>query len=245
MKRRKQNVVWLPPDTTHGIELASNNLSSPTAPAVMSALLTVPVNASPGTYVVGTFPVVGDWANDEGILVNEASGFTLSDLYKSGYRLRRICGQFWAAWINQVDADADAPCNVMVTMAFQVMQTNDNGDPADAEAGIPDIYETTRNPWIFRRSWILTNYAQNPTGPKLGVITTGNAAFNVREGTFFDQKTARTVGRDQRLFMCVQVTPLDGDPVGAAEQQIKFWWNFRMLGSLFKVSASNRHHSSR
>lgn len=244
MKRKAPNVVWLPPDTTHGIETASSDLSSPTAPAVMRGLIQVPPGASPGTYTVWTGGIAGDMANDESVLVNATTGVTLADIYRSGYRLRRVCGQFFAAW-EQADVDVDSPCNVMLTMALQVMQTDDNGNPADVPAAIPDIYETTRNPWIFRRSWILTNYAQNPTGQKYGLISTGNAALNVREGTFFDQKTARTVGRDQRLFMMVQCTPLDGDPVGAATGNIFFWWNFRMLGSLFKVSSSNRRHSSR
>lgn len=246
MKRRRPNVVWLPTATESGaLGQQSGTISTSTDSGIKRYLVQVPATASAGTYAVHIAPVVGDWSNTEAMLVGPGTNNTFADMYSAGYKLRRLVGWIWPC-LEQAADDVDAPVNFVVTAAFQVMQINDAGDPIDAEAGIPDMYGNQGNPWIWRRSWIMTQYGRASNGqPTYGVANVADASLNIRESAFFDAKTARTIGRDQRLFLCMQATALDGDPVGAAASNVIFFTNYRTLGTLTRGAPGNRRHSTR
>lgn len=243
-RRTKPRVVWLPPSPTNRIGNLGGELAD-TAQAIPGvAGFNLPTGV--GEYTGLIVPVVGDAGNTGNFIVGASSNaynHSLSDLFSSGYRLRRICGHIWPN-IAQVDnGNADAATNFVVTVGFQVQSTEESGVPANGSEGAPDIYATQENPWIWRRSWLLSNYSNQPTAPKFGLAGPSQGGFSIREGSFIDQKTARVVGPDQRLFMSLSATALDGSGQGA-NSQIIFFWNFRVLASL-KSNLGNRRNASR
>lgn len=250
MKRRRQPVVWLPVQAETGNpDPQSGSITSVTQVSIKRHGISIPAGSTPGVYSVGIFPVVGDWSNDQSLIVNPATAYTFADMYAGGYKLRRIVGHIWPYVDLLRQGGPGNPANTInavVTCAFQVMQTNDNGDPVDAEAGIPDMYGNAGNPWIWRRSWILTNYTNaQDNNQGWGVQSVADASLNIREGAFFDQKTARRIGPDQRLFLCVQATSLDGSEEGPNPFDVTIITNYRTLATLTKGTLGNRRHSSR
>lgn len=250
MRRRRQPVVWLPvqaetgnPDPNSGAITAVNQVS------IKRHGISIPAGSTPGVYAAGIFPVVGDWSNDQSLIVSAASNTTFADMYAGGYKLRRIVGHIWPyvdVFRNGGQGNPANTINAVVTVAFQVMQTDDSGNPVDAEAGLPDIYANAGNPWIWRRSWILTDYTNVSAAQQgWGVQSVADASLNLREGAFFDQKTARRIGPDQRLFLCLQATSLDGSPEGPNPFDVTIYTNYRTLATLTKGTLGNRRHSSR
>jgi len=197
---------------------------------------------SQGVFDGLAIPVVGDHSNAGNFIVGTSTDSkTLGDLFGNGYRLRRICGHIWPH-LNQVAAGG---LNYIVTIGFQVMSVGEAGLPANSEEAVLDSYATQDNPWIWRRSWLLTNYLNPDVGAgeqTMGLSGPAQGGMSIREGSFIDQKTARTVGVDQRLFMCIQATCL-----GAASQGgiLTVHWNYRTLGSLLTTAPGNRRNSTR
>lgn len=89
----------------------------------------------------------------------------------------------------------------------------------------------------------MTNFGAFTPGPDDPYGSVSNLGLSVREGTFVDQKTARIVGPDERLFMNVQVTTLNGSG-GVDLTGIQLYWNLRFVASL-KTNLGNRRNASR
>lgn len=245
-RRRKPRVVWLPPDPYHRIQ---NDPQLPISNAdecnIGYYTLTTAMGA-PGNYSGAVVPLVGDRPGTENLIIGVSAGGqtpnTFSDLFNSGYRLRRICGHLFARCVIDQQYPSAATYNWAVTAALQVMEA-ERGAALDASEGAPDIYQTSENPWIWRRTWVLSQYGTNDPRP-WGVLSNVQGAASLREGSFVDQKTIRKVGPDHRLFLCLQATNLDGLADNTATADIVFYWNLRVLGSLM-TNLGNRGNSSR
>lgn len=235
--RRKQRVVWLPPDPNNRI--AQQGPVGPTFNSLGTAEIITAQN--PGDFAGTAFPVAGDIGNADNFVMDGAH--SLSDLFNSGYRLRRICGQLFVCCRQRQYQDVLSATNWLVTAAFQVMRVDTTGNPVDAQAAAPDILVNQDNPWIWRRSWLMTNFGAFTPGPDDPYGSVSNLGLSVREGTFVDQKTARIVGPDERLFMNVQVTTLNGSG-GVDLTGIQLYWNLRFVASL-KTNLGNRRNASR
>lgn len=252
MRRRKPRVAWLPLTDAHDIG-NSGDLTG----TVYNAFL-VPFTGSTGDTQSVEIPIVLDAQTSF-----SDPNSTLSDIESSGYRLRRIVGKIWVITDQStaVGLPPDAPGTVLVTAAFIIRQTDQ--ETGQSLAGLtrnafinPALILETGAPWIWRRSWFLGNrWALN------NVTLSGNVGFpntplnewpqnnfsnyagGNSDGPHVDQKTARIVGPNERLFLDVSATTLlEGD--GAIVSNIAVFTDIRVLGSL-RTTTGNRRNASR
>lgn len=191
---------------------------------------------------------------------------SLSDIIGSEYILQRIVGKIFITRVHDF-ADGDeqdrAPA-FLVGAGFFVARANDEsvGGGADTPIGSateperrdnysPLDVDTVREPWIWRRTWILgaggipTGAAFDPTLPNVAynfpASTTGYGS--VLDGPHIDSKVKRRVTQDNRLFLAVSATPFPIDspiPGGAGSQlSVGGYLDYRIFGSLRKAKNSS------
>lgn len=256
MRRKKPRVIWLPLTNANDIGAAGDLTST-----VYNAFI-VPVSGTTGDVQNTEIPIVLDAPQTAA----SATDSSLADIESSGYRLRRIVGKIWCA-LNQSSQGAsstfDGPQTVIVTAAFMVRQVNAAGaslqsqNVGGAQGLSPALIENTSDPWIWRRSWILGDrFARGNLDPNIvvGVKPTvinewpqnnftyyagGNA-----DGPHVDQKTARIVAPEHRLFLDVSATTLLQGGDVALFSQVSVFTDIRVLGSL-TANLGNRRNASR
>lgn len=209
-------------------------------------------------------------APDEGLY--ESS--TLADIVGSEYLLRRVVGKFNAAYIGGATSPlfAKLSMGLFVSRASGGSETDSQipiGAPAtsfNVSAGLnleatenysPLAERTMREPWLFRRTWILGNSNNSSTSADPG-STTGTAKLaalaweifppstsrhgSVLDGPHVDAKTLRKVGQDDRLYMAVSAArwPLGGAAGAGATGQITYHFDYRIFASLRKAKQVGR-----
>jgi len=238
-RTRGPRVAWLPNTNAFSIDVNTTNESvySTTIHDVSGAI---------GEHVSSQHGIVIDGEGLDPL----AAGVTLADVESSGYRLRRIVGKIWcASRQNPVDGPAASIC----TAGFIVLRV----DPiSGAPLAIPDNYyagsiRQSGDPWIWRRSWIITNslatFANTGFFASQRIGGASNAGFGGGnlDGPHVDQKTARVVGPEERLFLVLNSTVLEqGEIQEGILQTIKWVWDLRVLGSM-RTTSGNRRNSSR
>lgn len=255
-RRNKPRVVWLPQTDANSIGAAGQDSS------LVYQLFTVSVAGASGQTVTQEIPLVLDAQQDIG---NADS--SLSDIESSGYRLRRVVGKIFvqAAQSSRV-TPTFGPQSVLVTAGIIVRLANTTTGESMAKlvGGAdfnPALIENTGDPWVWRRTWIVGNENQGDNLENLGTtgtitlriptnpVPTSNyllLAGGVSDGPHVDQKTARIIGPEHRLFLDVSSTVL-----GEAASQpdtlpltIAVFTDLRVLGSL-RTSVGNRRNASR
>lgn len=247
-RTRKPRVVWLPPDPFNSLGTDPNTaIANVNASSIRHIEIHLLGPAGTGTSFGAAVPIVGDGGNAENTIIGLPSPSgpqyavqTLSDMFNSGYRLRRICGHIFARMPQRPVGQGGVAGDVFLTASFQVMRVDSNGNPVDVEAANPTTYVNQDNPWIWRRTWCLSNFA-NPFIIQGGAVS--NLGLSVREGTFIDQKTARVVGPDERLFLCLSATMTSGNDA-TLDDFIVVDLDIRVLASL-KTNLGNRRNASR
>lgn len=242
MRKRKPRVVWLPTTPANSVDNAGVSTWS---------TFNFAVNAGTGAAGSGVeIPIVLDGTQSDPLNINSS----LSDIENSGYRLRRIVGGVWIFIAQNNTATEDI---FGVTAGFMVRRVDATGGSLASSAGFSefdcDDVDNSMDPWIWRRSWILSN---GPTGgtslpPNADELASivhrgpsfnyGPASGNAFEGAHVDQKTARIVGPEERLFLDVSCIALNSS---GANTSIVGFTNLRVLGSM-RVSAGNRRNASR
>lgn len=240
---RRPRVVWLPSSNVQRIDSATDDISS-----IQQATFQAPSDAI-GEKNAGLMAVV----NDIEPLPN-AANTTLADINSSGYRLRRIVGK---VYVSAAQAIVDDGGVWLVTAGFIVLRVGPSGVPLAPVAGLhPAIVDNDESPWIWRRSWILSNLlttSVQTTNQGWGPITftgagrTGgrdmaNNSLNggVSDGPHVDQKTARIVSRDLRLFLAIGTTCLN---VNSSQLTglIDVITDLRVLGTMITTSGNRRN----
>lgn len=250
-KRRKPRVVWLP---VFGRDLA-NIPEANNSGAGIGGVLSVPADQTLVTDIQALTFDYSDSASAE-----QGTDFrSLQDLTSgNNYRLRRIVGKFFAGAVPGANTDT-VTTQIDLAAGFMVLRTDDDGNPyiqaANIDGAGPLGQDGQEDPWIWRRRWILNTF---PTGFPFPTTT---AAFNwqqglgnfpsttagygsVADGPHIDQKTARVIGRQERLFFFVQARAIDGS--GATEDANVNWsLDYRLLASLRPAGYGNRRNASR
>lgn len=199
----------------------------------------------------------------------QTDDFTLADVLGSEYLLRRIVGKIFI--LNA--GGATSPPFAKVTAGFFVARADPENSfyplgagtnlipPGSTEAQAsfsPLEQQTQREPWLWRRSWILGNpgIVQNSADPgsatgtaKLGASTWEQfppctAGYgSVLDGPHLDAKTLRRVGQDDRLYFAVSACrwPLTADPGGLPPNgNLVYHLDYRIFGSLRKAKQTGR-----
>lgn len=246
-RSRKPRVVWLPTTNTFSTDTANRQVWQTNSVQLDNT------SGNPGLCV--EMPVVIDGIGSDPLDPTS----TLSDIENSGYRLRRIVGKVYC-FLSQTNSTTGGEDIYGVTAGFIIRRTDTAGNSLAAQ-GVnsninigPDDIDNSMDPWIWRRSWLLSNGANSVSSTGLkgdeqsGFLNSGphtnygKNAGNLQEGPFVDQKTARVVGPEERLFLDVMGSPLfinEGTPCFLVVVT-----NLRVLASM-RTSVGNRRNASR
>lgn len=240
-KRKSPRVVWLPQTNANTVGSAFGNLTA------SYQEFFVDVAGDPGDFAVGEIPLVADGTQD----ILAAAETSLADIYDSGYRLRRIVGKIF---ISCEQIASGGPTSVLVTAGIMVRRIDQTNGLSTAfllanaaELLSPGEIRNSSDPWIWRRSWQLNNLI---SGPALGVFAQtgitknyGNQAGSALDGPHVDQKTARIIGPEERLFLTVSSTALTSGVDAQSTCNCVILTDLRVLGSLRQTSGNRRNAS--
>lgn len=241
-RKNKPRVVWLPDTNISSVDQGQANRSAINFFAFTNS------TGVQGGFSSDEFPVVQD-GSQSSPLDPTAS---LSDIENSGYRLRRIVGEIY------IDAVQDSIQNFslfQVTAAFIIRRVDpDTGlsivsSSAAAQNSMnPDDIDSNMDPWIWRRSWRMSNdgpvqndntdFFREPHN-NYGRYTAGG----LFTGPHVDQKTARIVGPEERLFLNVSATHML-NPGASNPTTFLVATSLRVLASM-RTSIGNRRNASR
>lgn len=252
MRRRRTRGTWFP---TIGTQLGETDAT------VNGRAFALACTASEITTIIT--PLTFD-TPQEGDNLSEPSS-TLADVVGSEYILQRIVGKCFierqATLTGGVDDLQEA---VLVGAGFFVARANDTsvGGGSTTPIGSATVAErrdnyspletdTVREPWIWRRTWILgTAGAQIPVQADVAgggsipfTVQQSNRAYpvstalygSVLDGPHIDSKVKRRVSQDNRLFFAVSATPFPLDSLITTALVVSGYLDYRLFGSLRKA----------
>lgn len=172
---------------------------------------------------------------------------SLADIVGSEYTLQRIVGSVFATRVASLNLGlVDAEAAVLFGAGFFVARAGDASSGAGTSQPIgsgsanelrdnysPLETDTVREPWIWRRTWILGAAGQNlvnSTGTGVALAASGTTASfpastslygSVADGPKLDSRVKRVVSQDNRLWFAVSATPFPfNTPVNEGETLI-------------------------
>lgn len=236
-RRRKPTVVWLPISGTQNL-----------AQQVIAPLLSgdIPVEANGGiatTFTALTFDY------DAEVILQANQLPSLADFEQSSYRLRRIVGKVFVAMKQEAGSAPPAVRQAagIIAAGFMVLRVQEQtGAPLGTAAQYNPLNEDNiRDPWIWRRTWILSNgLSGSPSQPQWGEMPFSNVEYgSAYDGAHIDQKTARVIGPEERLFFIVGTQGLDAAAVDEPSH-LRYVLDVRLLASM-RRAAGNRRNASR
>lgn len=248
---RKPRVVWLPPVGTQ----------------INSAL--TPANQYAGGFFIGqvllganhnptvSFPLVLDNPDPTGGggTFIAWQGQSLTEVQDLGYRLRRLVGKIHIGVGPVLSGQPITRSNfVSATAGFMVRRVLENGNAlAGADEVSTQSIQNNVDPWIWRRNWLIGTgvfaaagdvHNANDLWPRNNV--TGYGGGN-SDSAHLDQKTARSVGPEERLFLDVSFISglqLDGQDEAEEQVNISIHYDLRVLATI-RQNAGNRRNASR
>lgn len=262
MRRRRPAVTWFP---TLGSPVRGTSGETEEFVNGFEFTLIVPAGDDPGAYktVTTAFPITFDLPRESN--ATEADT-TMADIVGSEYLLRRIVGKLFLQ--RQATASGQASGNLLpdnfpttlVGAGFFVAR-------AGTEAGIgPDIpsgwdvlneganfsnfsplgLDTVREPWIWRRTWLLGSRAEIGRQTSTTSTTNWSPAWpewpsanweypGVLDGPHIDSKTRRRVTQDDRLWFAASATHIFDTYTGDFTHSIDGYLDYRLIGSLRKA----------
>jgi len=135
--------------------------------------------------------------------------------------------------------------NALIGAGFIILKVDENtGAPINPTANSysPLDNNNLRDPWIWRRTWMLTNDFSNNLTEDYEFPRSTTDYGSVLDGSHIDQKTARRVSDEERLFFVIStVNPgLSTTLAGGGT----FILDYRVVASPMRVSG-NRGNASR
>lgn len=239
-RKSKPRVCWLQQDLNNRLAVAPAVATSPADPSPFIVAFTGPgLTSVNDTQII---PLVKDEGQSEAVATS-----SLSDLQNSGYRLRRVVGKLNFLVSQGTAVAAGDPSLFMVTAGMIILRCSNGILPNIAPASIdPAVLQTTEDPWMWRRSWILSdNTGAGVVGNNI-VGPTDNLQYGGgnMDGPHVDAKVARLVNQDERLFLVVSVAGLNGNAQAANPGLILLVGELRYLASM-RTTIGNRRNASR
>lgn len=244
-RTKRPTVVWLPNDRQNRLGVAPSPAAAGTDSAILIAALGIPAITGPVGVVV--LPVVLD--EPQGLTLAQTS---LADVEGSAYRLRRIVGKIFIQPAQRAVIGINDASAFVVTAGFIILRTDDVGNPLSLLTPTsydPQSLDNIRDPWIWRRTWFLSNLdgraARNVINPDERTSAFAQdtlAGPGAIDGPHVDAKTARIVSDEERLFLVVSAVSLDGTAQGL-DQLALIIADLRVLVSMRKQSGNRRNAS--
>lgn len=202
-----------------------------TFPTTMRAVDTI--TEGDGEHTVAVVPLTWDWPFDENVATQQET--SLADFIGSAYLIRRIVGKIFCNYLDSGAGPEEvvAGAGIFAARADETNPLIPMGYATGGQASYDPLNPfTMREPWIWRRTWIL----HSPANP--GQVSNtrppyppGNAYYgSVLDGPHVDAKTRRFVNDDNRLFLALsshanQIQAVDPSTV-------EWFFDLRMLGQL-------------
>lgn len=190
---------------------------------------------------------------------------SLSDVIGSSYTLYRLVGKCFTQRQPNPVSGIDNAHGLFVTCGFFVARANDSATGGGVNTPIgsataaerfenysPQAATTLREPWIWRRSWLLGAGGRNLRSggvnnvPSSAIETANYPATSagygsVLDGPHIDTKMKRRIGNDDRLFFACTSTPYPFNTASAEAMTCDTLVDLRILGMLRK---GNKNRSS-
>jgi len=255
-RRRKFKGLWLPNIGT--VDVDGDNIA-------ITAGREVEIAASGGETkpVVGVIPLTFDQPQEAQTLVDNVP---LIYQLGNGYTLRRVVGKFYAQYTpgvtfttTQGNTQGHTPPAVLLTAGLFVARAEDENIAANLPIGSlsgdslienynPDTPNCIREPWLWRRKWILgnplmrqfadVNYSTlaTPINPDIASAyyppNTGSYG-SVWDGPHCDARTRRRVSSDDRLWLAVSLLAYPRRSGGYTNpSQVNIHFDYRLFGAL-------------
>jgi len=191
---------------------------------------------------VDIFPIIPDEPKEVAGL-----GDSLVDFVGTSWLIARLVGKLHISY-SQVQGAGIQPNAALVTAGFFVARADASATsvPIGDDVDLPQDYgplslATQREPWMWRRSWILGNNAASPSGG--GAFARGqffpatNSARSVADGPHIDCKVKRRSSNDERLFFALQTCsypPGDDSLSTSGDGELLYTLDLRVLGTIRK-----------
>lgn len=177
---------------------------------------------------------------------------SLADVIGGDYVVERIVGKFFA-WTQNNQETEGIISGAYVKFGIFVARADESqpSAPLGAEqANLLDIIrsfspmsnETTREPWMFVRSWYLGSQGLNLSSGGIVIPQNGESRFppttagygSVQDGPHVDVKSVRRIRQDERLWAAVAIErlPLGLEVTSTDEVIVKYHFDYRVLGAL-------------
>jgi len=199
---------------------------------------------------VALFPILEDTPQEAVTTANPDPNIV--DFIGTDYVIKRIVG---SCHVTTQNLNASQFKNVAVTAGFFVARADDAqvllpvgaSTTALAVSNYDSNYvDTIREPWIWRRTWVLSNPAVTTTAVEaaFGGFPQANSGYgDMRSGPHIDAKTGRRVRNDERLWFyasCrgISSTNLNYTTVPTQVTTVTGYLDVRVLGALRR--AKNR-----
>lgn len=245
-RRRRKRYIWLPqlgfqPTNDDSLDSVIIPLTTPTIPA----------DGTPSDVTIA--PLIPDLPLEQVLSTDNQLG----DYVGNEYILKRIVGRYFcSAGTVSSAGTANLPVCIAWTLGFFIARADGSGNvtsglpvgtatAADRARNYGPINpQTTREPWIWRRTWLVSPIWQDAT---THVRVYGNAAGNgtmwfpnnnldgsVAEGSHIDAKTARRVSQDDRLWLALQGQAIEviNPSIGGTMSFNNHIFDLRFLGAL-------------
>lgn len=232
-RRKRAKYTWLP---TQFLDAGDQGKS-----AARSTNLNVTTNNEPSLAIV---PILMDVPEQGTSSLGQDTGGLQAVVQSNEYFIRRIVGNFWAALNQNTDGAAVYPSSALLTIGLFIARAEDDSAdtfsvPIGATADVfrqysPNHPDTIREPWIFRRQWILGNSLKTDDPTTSFFPPTNGAIAGSVSGPHIDIKTMRRVHQTERLWMAMEsrAWPIDNNFGLTGEGFIAVTWDFRVLGAL-------------
>jgi len=181
------------------------------------------------------------------------AGSSLSDIIGSEYILQRIVGKLHAHRLPPAFPNEDPGFPCLFGAGFFVARANDDasGGGPDTPIGSASLAEVTSNyspletdtmrePWIWRRTWILGNqgpfFTTGVARAETSAYPTTTAGYgSVMDGPHIDSKVKRRIRQDDRLWFAVAMSLFPPNSTDVVNQNIVGYLDYRLFGSLRKA----------
>lgn len=250
-RRRRQNVAWFPnlqqePDIPEGC----SETNSTDWPCWLVGDITVnPAADCPGSKTQ-VADLTWDFPVEDEVLLNQVP--SLADWQGSAWRLRRCVGNLFVSVIDISGNPtlASAQQQVMVGAGLIVLRVDEEGNPTELDSAYSPLKtRNIRDPWIWRRTWILQPQVRETVAFGTGTFLQAYPQSNVHYGTavggpYMDAKTNRRIGLEERLFLCIDAQRANPSSiVQSVGQSVQWTFDYRLLGNIMKET--NRRNASR
>lgn len=236
MRRKRQRFGWLP---TLGSTSESGSIHENT---LNGRAFTISVFANTGGgHSINTFvvPVTADQPLDSSAAAVTVGGNFIAT--GTDWFLERIVGKLFLG--SRIGDEAEQRPNVVLVGAgFFVARANDadSGGGIDTPIGSASSAErnenygplnedTVREPWLWRRTWVLGGTAQADNGLSFAPLTNMNYG-SVLDGPHIDAKSVRRIRNDERLWFAVATASISGS-AGQIGGTVNGYLDYRILGA--------------